>query len=390
MLALAISALASIAPSIVDATSKAVYLDHAMNATDVLNQRWYSQSSGLWQDFWWNSGATLATIGDVALVNNVFKETANEIFSDILVSARASGGGTFLNAFFDDEGWWAMGWIKAYDVTKDKKYLSAAQEIFEDMLTGRGATCGGIWWSKEHVSNSAISNQLFLAAAASLANRVKGGDHQYQKIAQKQVDWLLPSGMMNDNDTFNDGLDISDCKLTGPVYSYNQGPILGALVEMHKLTDNGEYLDRARDIALGAIKQLATPNDGVLTDSGYPGAMDATGAQFKGVFTRNLMYLQAESGRKEFVKFLQKNADSIWDVNRQTDGQLGALWQGPIKSISAASQASALDCLIAAAAVTSAEPDDGECLGEGCTSSATTVTAVVVVTRTAEASNTPT
>lgn len=209
----------------VDANSRAGYLNHALNATDILNQQWYNRSSGLWQNFWWNSGAALATIGDVALLDKNFKSTATEMFSDILVAAKMSNGGTFLNTFFDDEGWWAMGWIKAYDVTKDPKYLAAAQEILEDMLTGQKATCGGIWWSKDRVSNSAISNQLFLAVASSLANRV-GRENQYRDIALKQATWILSSGMINGNSTFNDGLDISNCKLIGPVYSYNQGVIL--------------------------------------------------------------------------------------------------------------------------------------------------------------------
>lgn len=117
------------------------------------------------------------------------------------------------------------------------------------------------------------------------------------------------------------------------------------------LLGNETYLESAHNIASGAINQLAVPNKGILTDIGWPGAMDATGAQFKGIFARNLGYLQAESGRQEYVTFLQDNANTIWNDNRQKDGQFGALWQGPIKSLSAAAQASALDCLIAAAAV---------------------------------------
>lgn len=371
-----------------NAASRHTYLDHATNANGVLNHRWYNSSNGLWQDLWWNSGATLATIGDLALLDDRFKATASDVFSEILVAAKAHNGGTFLNDFYDDEGWWAMGWIKAYDVTKEKKYLEAAQDIFEDMLTGQGAKCGGIWWSKEHLYNAAISNQLFLAVAASLANRVKGDRRRYQKIAQKQVDWLLVSGMINDNGTFNDGLDVSNCKLTGPVYSYNQGVILGGLVEMHQLTGKKKYLRNAHDIAMGAIKQLANPNNGILTERGYPESMDATAAQFKGIFARNLMHLQAKQGRKEYMTFLQKNADSIWNKNRQEDGQLGALWQGPVKSLSAAAQASALDCLIAAAAVSPGLSDDEGCLGRDCVFGGTIVTAVVTVTRTSEASNT--
>lgn len=335
------------------------------------------------QDFWWNSGATLATIGNVALINNDYKQVATEMFSDILVAGKASNHGTFLNTFFDDEGWWAMGWIKAYDVTKDAKYLIAAQDIFEDMLTGQGANCGGIWWSKDHDSNSAISNQLFLAVAASLANRVQNEARKYREVAQKQVDWLLYSGMLNENNTFNDGLETSNCKLTGPVYSYNQGVILGGLVEMRKLTGDDDYLQQAQNIAMGAIKQLAIPNHGILTDIGYPEAVDATGAQFKGILVRNLMQLQAVSGREEFVTFIRHNADTLWMSNRQNDGQFGALWQGPIKSLSAAAQTSALDCLLAAAAVSDPDPVGDGCLQATCAQSAVTVIAVLTVTKTA-------
>lgn len=221
-------------PSYADATSKVDYLNHAMNATSVLNRQWYNRSTGLWQELWWNSGATLATIGDVVLINDEFRSTATGMLSDILVAAKAFNGGSFLNQFFDDEGWWAMGWIKAYDVTKDTKYLAAAQDIFKDMLTGQKAKCGGIWWSKDKAYNAAIANQLFLAVAASLANRV--GGHQYREIAQKQVDWLLSSGMVNGNSTFNDGLNVLNCKRIGDVFSYNQGVILLGLIEMQKLT----------------------------------------------------------------------------------------------------------------------------------------------------------
>jgi len=38
-----------------------------------------------------------------------------------------------------------MAWIKVYDVTQDAKYLDAAKDIFTDLLTGLGATCGGQW-----------------------------------------------------------------------------------------------------------------------------------------------------------------------------------------------------------------------------------------------------
>ncbi|KAF2159217.1 glycoside hydrolase family 76 protein [Zasmidium cellare ATCC 36951] len=345
--------LLSLSPSLSLAATKQEYIDHTLNASDILNQQWYSQNDGMWQELWWNSGAILATIGDVALLNDGFKQTAVDIYSKSLTAAKAANGNSWLNEFYDDEGWWAMGWIKAYDVTQDTKYLDAANEIFNDLLTGNDATCGGHWWSKDKTDNTAIGNELYLAIAASLANRMDDGT-SYQKYAQSQLDWFLGAGFFNENHTISDGLNVSsNCERIGAVYSYNQGVILGALVEMNTLTDNSSYLDIANGIAHAAIDQLAKPNNGVLTDVGYPVGPDPTGAQFKGVFARNLMYLHHAQPDDDFADFLQYNANSIWKSNRQGDGKLGAFWQGPLQNITAAAHSSALDCLLAAAAVSS-------------------------------------
>lgn len=67
----------------------------------------------------------------------------------------------------------------------------------------------------------------------------------------------------------------------------------------------------------------------------------------------NLAYLQSAAPDNAYVSFLQKNAHTLWTDDRQNRGQLGPNWQGPYFEASAASQSSALDCLVAAAAVSS-------------------------------------
>ncbi|WPH02205.1 glycoside hydrolase family 76 protein [Acrodontium crateriforme] len=336
-------------PQVISAASQSTYISYSRNATDVMNQVWYDHSTGLWQNLWWNSANLLTSIGNLAEVDSSFKSTAENIFQTTFTGAKAANGGTWLNNFYDDEGWWAMAWIKAYDVTGNQDYLSTAKNIFQDLVGGLGATCGGHWWSKDKKDNTAIGNQLYLQVAAALANRVPSQRAYYQKYAQDEVNWLLSSGMINGNNTFNDGLDISTCKPEGWVFTYNQGVILGALVEMNALTGDSNYLDTAKSIAYGAMDHLS--NNGILTEPEYPDT-DVTGAQFKGVFARNLADLYAAQPDDTYVNFLQNNADSIWANARGSNGQIGADWQGPVKDIFASSQGSALDCLVAAAAVT--------------------------------------
>ena len=82
----------------------------------------------------------------------------------------------FINNYYDDEGWWALAWVNAYDLTHTPQYLQMAQSIFADMAGGWDtATCGGgIWWSKDKTYKNAIANELFLSVAAHLANRTSG------------------------------------------------------------------------------------------------------------------------------------------------------------------------------------------------------------------------
>ena len=42
----------------------------------------------------------------------------------------------FSERLLDDEGWWALAWIDAYDLTHDARYLEMAESIFEDMAAG--------------------------------------------------------------------------------------------------------------------------------------------------------------------------------------------------------------------------------------------------------------
>lgn len=195
-----------------------------------------------------------------------------------------------------------------------------------------------------------INNELYIDVAASLGNRVTDNQDYYRQKAEDNANWLLDAGLLSENNTFHDGLSISDCSVEGTVWTYDQGVILGALVELSTLTGNSSWLDTATKIAQGAVSTLVDGN-GILTATGSYPTNDDTADQFKGVFARNLVYLQSIRPDDSYVTLLTKSADSIWQNDRDENGCLGPDWQGPVYSTSASAQSSAMDCLVAAATV---------------------------------------
>lgn len=90
--------------------------------------------------------------------------------------------------------------------------------------------------------------------------------------------------MINENNLINDGLDINSdgsCTNNGDTeWSYNQGVILGGLVELSRATGDSGYLSEATSIAEAAIEALS--EDGILHESCEPNDCGADGSQFKG------------------------------------------------------------------------------------------------------------
>jgi predicted alpha-1,6-mannanase (GH76 family) len=316
-------------------------------------QRWYSRWTGQWQTTgWWNAANALTAIIDYTDVTG--DRTYAWVIRHTFWAARLRHS-HFVNRFFDDNGWWALAWTRAYDLTRDTRYLIAAQRIFDNMVTGWDETCrGGLWWNEDRQYKNAIPNELFLALATRLQLRSADGGQQYLDWARREWEWFDASGMVGAKGLVNDGL-TPECANNGqPTYTYNQGVILAGLAGLYEITGDAAYLRRGESIASAALRDLTTAS-GILTEPGEAGMTGRTGdgSQFKGIFVRHLCEFHHHSPRPEYREFILQNARSIWDDDRNADNQFGVHWAGPFDSADASRQSSALDALNAAAAVTS-------------------------------------
>jgi predicted alpha-1,6-mannanase (GH76 family) len=314
-------------------------------------QTWYDWRTGLWQTTgWWNAANALTVLVDYSRSSG-----STSYLSAVDNTYRVNASGGFLNTFYDDEGWWALAWIDAYDWTQNPDYLNMAQAIFTDMTGGWDDVCGGgIWWSKDRTYKNAIANELFLSVAAHLANRVTDSDAQAQALAWAQIEWawFSQSGMINGDNLINDGLDGNCQNNRRTAWSYNQGVVLAGLIELYQQDQDPSEAETAQTIALATIDRLTDAN-GILHDPCEP-SCGRDGVQFKGIFLRNLRALNDSFPDDRYSGFVVANAQSIWSQDQGPDYQFGQVWSGPFDSGTAASQSSALDALIAAAEMTAA------------------------------------
>jgi predicted alpha-1,6-mannanase (GH76 family) len=350
-------ALAIAAPVRENAAADSADRARAQAAMDAL-QQWYVEDTGLYRTTgWWNSANAITALANFSRVENTKRYLP--VFANTLHAAPGSpdGGRGFLNNYYDDEGWWALAWIDVYDLIGDPTYLRTADGIFSDMQLGWDTTTcgGGVWWSKKTREKNAIENELFLSVAASLANRTSDAARRRADLAwaRKEWAWFSNSGMINQSQLINDGLDASDpahCRNNGKnTWTYNQGVILGGLVELDKAAPGPGLKKLATAIAHSAIEHL-TDAKGILheTSDAHTGG-DVP--QFKGIFVRNLMTLDSASPDCRFETFIQANARSAWENDRDASNRFGFWWKGPFDLADAARQSSALDLLIAADAV---------------------------------------
>lgn len=259
----------------------------------------------------------------------------------------------WLDGFYDDDLWWALAWIRAYDVTGHTPYLILAEGIFKAVSKVWPTHCGGgIYWNWEREYVNAIANELFFSTAAHLANRIDKSKRQfYLDWAEQSIGWFLDQDWFSTGGNINDGLD-DECKNNNKtIWSYNQGVILGGLVELYRARPDDFVYGLVQHYGHVGLKALSD-SEGVIHDPCEKTDCGLDGTQFKGIFMRNLGKVYELTRDEKFAQAIRTNAESIWRNNRDKNGIFSVNWAGPfVKPGNASTHSSAMDALVAAAAV---------------------------------------
>lgn len=241
------------------------------------------------------------------------------------------------NNYYDDECWMTLALIRAYDLTTNMIYLNQAQALYADVQTGWDSTCcgpvpGGLWWDKARTQKATAANAGAALAGARLYLRTTNA--AYLSFAQ-QVYSFWWDNMVNPS-TFQvcDHINPDGTKVWWK-FTYNEGLMIGASVELYEATGNQAYLVNAHRLATFMLNNecIATPYGNVLYDGSNAGC-GGDCHQFKGPAYRYLMQLYRKAPtRTAYYNVLKASADAVWHLARDPTNTVFAVnWAGPPQS----------------------------------------------------------
>ncbi|KAD3456046.1 glycosyl hydrolase [Arthrobacter yangruifuii] len=215
----------------------------------------------------------------------------------------------YTNRFYDDMAWLALavGRLNAVSGSRDRQRpyrkilqsLSAALESAHTPELG-----GGIYWNRDR----SFKNTPATAPAALHFVRTGSRDR-----AQELVDWLNATLLDPQTGLYMDGIKVvrGRPELEKRIFTYNQGPVLGALLELGGTAN----LTRAADL-IRAVDTHLTDDDGGTRVLRTHGTGDA--GLFTGILGRYLAQAAVspalpEPARRTAAALVESTARALWE-----------------------------------------------------------------------------
>lgn len=242
-----------------------------------------------------------------------------------------SGGRVTNNAYYDDVAWLllAVGRLAELDRALVGRPSLACRDAGGALLARleHGHTAdlgGGVFWNTDHdVKNTASSAPAALAFVRT---------HRPEQAAAVLA-WLRETLWNPERKVFSDGLRLvaagSGAEVTRRderLFSYNSGPVLGALLELADAPGTGPeeragLLSTAEDVVAGAAQEFGRDLDGRRVLATHGGG-DA--GLFSGILARYLAGAAlhpalSEQSRRAAAELVTGTADALWEGRRMAD-----------------------------------------------------------------------
>jgi predicted alpha-1,6-mannanase (GH76 family) len=251
------------------------------------------------------------------------RPSAGRLASQLVTGIRLRNFLTFVNNYYDDMAWLALSTLRLEKLAEEtRKPGSRRHARIRQSLTLQFDSAstddlgGGTFWSKKRDFKNTPATAPVALYYARTGNAAK---------AQALVDWLHAKLFDPAQGMYQDGLRIGaggEVVLEAAIYTYNQGPVLGALLE---LGGQGN-LDRAAALVDAVSRNLTRP---ATLASGRTAAVlrcDGTGdgGLFTGILARYLALAAVDGRLPDRTRaiastLVAETAQALWEGRRAVD-----------------------------------------------------------------------
>ena len=276
---------------------------------------------------------TQAIYWDITM--NAYKRTQNSDYLKLIETIYQGGlkeydnynwdnGGVWF--IYDDIMWWAISMGRAYELTKDEKYLALAKSSFKRVWSGSTVVGdpgsydpikGGMFWNWDHNNPASQSqgmgkmsciNYPTVIGAMTLYNITK--DVDYLNKAKSIYNWAHANlfdtklGRVADS---KHGAGTPDWSL----HTYNQATCIGAAVMLYKATNEKHFLD---DAILTANYTMNTMSDinGILPYEGDGTDINNEQGVYNAILAQYMIRLIEDGNQPQYLTWLRKNINTGW------------------------------------------------------------------------------
>ena len=303
-------------------------------AQQVLTDRFWHPRFGIYQrspgrrrlavrlewDYWIQAHALDVTVDAAArTASTALRDRIRTHVSGIL----RRNGGRIVNRYYDDMAWMAIALLRADEVAgADTGAL--VRELWADIRAGWDEQHGGVVWRRD--DPRPYTNAPANGPAAILAARLhrRHGDPADLDWARRIADWLQDTLVDPGSGIVWDGAHpYEDSAVDRTVWTYNQGTVIGAEVQLWQETGDRTHLDRARRTAAATLDRYG--------GGGFPVEGTGNGSVFKGILARYLgdLVTADPDGSQRVRAVLTSSGTALAAV---AGAPIGVDWQHPATS----------------------------------------------------------
>lgn len=253
--------------------------------------------------YWWQAHY-LDCLVDAAVREGTTNDGAahRSLARRLLRGIRLRNGGRWTNSYYDDMAWLALAALRAAD-TAGTRPISRFTPVLASASTPDLG--GGVFWN----TSRDFKNTAATGPAALYFARIGR-----RKEAASLVDWLFARLQDPQTGLLLDGIRIPGERLITDVYTYNQGPVLGALLVL----GDPRSLDRATGLITAVSTHLVLPGGALRTHGGGDGGL------FTGILARYLAQAAISTFLPEHTRttaqaLITTTAHALWEGRRERE-----------------------------------------------------------------------